>query len=140
LSICKKKKAVCASNEQYPGASHLNFSHLWLTCPSVGTVLEIFSVEKKINARTEDGSVKWLKDAKREDLEDMLVIWTGQVNEKSGTAADEEIKAHGKVFSNDNATNFVQKNWYVFFSRNDIKMNTIILYKVVLLQSLSTDI
>jgi hypothetical protein len=30
--------------------------------------------------------VKWLKDAKLEDLEGALVIWIGQVNAKNGEA------------------------------------------------------
>jgi hypothetical protein len=31
------------------------------------------------------GSVRWLKDAKLEDLEGVLVVWMRQVNAKNGT-------------------------------------------------------
>jgi hypothetical protein len=35
--------------------------------------------------------VKWLKSAKHEDLEDVVVtlVWTGQVNVRNGMASDE---------------------------------------------------
>jgi hypothetical protein len=43
--------------------------------------------------------VKWLKVAKLEDLEDVLVIWIGQLNSKSGTVIDEVIKEQAKILS-----------------------------------------
>jgi hypothetical protein len=52
--------------------------------PPVGAVLEIFSVRKG-NERMRCESLKWSMGAKLEDLEDVLVIWTGQVNTKNGT-------------------------------------------------------
>jgi hypothetical protein len=41
--------------------------------------------------------LKWLKGAKLEDLEAVLIIWLGQVNLKNGTATDEVIKEQVKV-------------------------------------------
>jgi hypothetical protein len=55
--------------------------------------------------------VKWLKVAKLEDLEDELIIWTGQVNEKNGTATNEVVEEQAKVLEQQtNLTNFVHKN------------------------------
>jgi hypothetical protein len=42
-------------------------------------------------------SVKWPKDAKLEDLEDVLVIWLWHRHTDSGTAADEALKGQAKV-------------------------------------------
>jgi hypothetical protein len=52
-----------------------------------------------------------LKGAKFRDLEDVLVIWMGQVNE-----TDEVVKEQAKVAGQQQmgVTNFVYKNWYVF--------------------------
>jgi hypothetical protein len=41
---------------------------------------------------------KCVKGAKLEDLEGVLVIWTGQVNAKIGTATDEAIEEQAKIF------------------------------------------
>jgi hypothetical protein len=76
---------------------------------------------------------------KVEDLEDVLIIWIGQVNVKNGTAADEVIKEQAKVTGQQmSVTNSVHQNWYVFCYKNEIivKMEP---YKTVLLKKLRTD-
>jgi hypothetical protein len=50
-------------------------------------------------------SLKWLKGAKPGDLEDVLLIWIGKLNMKTGTATDEVIKEQGKVLGQQTATN-----------------------------------
>jgi hypothetical protein len=64
-------------------------------------------------------SVEWMMGAELEDLEDVLVIWIGQMHTNSETATDEVIKEHGKGLGEQmSVTNFVQKNLYVFCSKN----------------------
>jgi hypothetical protein len=57
--------------------------------------------------------VKWLKEAKLEDLESALVIWIRQVNVNNVTATDEVIKEHEKVLGQQmNVANFIQLVMY----------------------------
>jgi hypothetical protein len=52
-----------------------------------------------------------LKGVELEDLEETLVIWTGQVSAKNVTATYEVIKAQAKVCGQQmSVTNFVHKN------------------------------
>jgi hypothetical protein len=94
------KKVVCAYREQYPGAGQQNIAN-YLQLSQCGTELSISQccVGDVLNERggggpekemehPDLGSVKFLKDAKLEGLEDVLVIWIGQVNEKNRTATD----------------------------------------------------
>jgi hypothetical protein len=99
LSVGEKKN-VCAYKEQNPSASQQNiadyFSQLWgkpISRRCVGDILS--EKEKWENERCE--SVKRLKGAKHEDLEDALIIWIGQVNARNGTATDGVIKQQAKV-------------------------------------------
>jgi hypothetical protein len=55
-----------------------------------------------------------LKSAEIEDLEDVLVIWLGQMNAKNGVAISKVTKEHVKVIELQiSVINFVHKNWYV---------------------------
>jgi hypothetical protein len=45
--------------------------------PSVGVVLKTFSSEREKRENETCESLKWLKGAKLEDLEDALVVWIG---------------------------------------------------------------
>jgi hypothetical protein len=54
-----------------------------------------------------------LKGVKIEDLEDVLVIWVGQVNGKNAAATDEimSIKGTSKTGQQMSVTVSVHKNW-----------------------------
>jgi hypothetical protein len=87
--------------------------------PSIGwhCGADVVSEEKKWENKTCE-SVKWLKG---ENLEDVLVIWIGQDNAKNETANDEVIEEQVKVLGQQiSVTNVIHKNWYVFFSKNEI--------------------
>jgi hypothetical protein len=59
-------------------------------------------------------SLKLLKGAKLEDLEDALVIRIGQVHTRNGTATAEVMEQVNVSGQQMNLTNFVHKSWYVF--------------------------
>jgi hypothetical protein len=80
------------------GASQQNianyFSLLWGTLISLRCVRDILS-EKKRNGRMKH--VKRLKGEKLDNLEDVSVIWMGQVNAKHLAATGEVIKEQTKT-------------------------------------------
>jgi hypothetical protein len=82
--------------------------------PSVGAVLDIFSVRKR-NGRMRCECVKWLKGTRLEDFKDASVNWIWQVKVRNGTANDEVIKEQVKVLGQQiSVKNFVHKNYYIF--------------------------
>jgi hypothetical protein len=81
-------------------------SHVYGVNPSISW--QCIKIKKKENETCE--SVKWLKCAKLEDLEDALVIWNGGVV-KNGTATDEFIKEQAKILGQQmSVTNVIHKN------------------------------
>lgn len=59
-----------------------------------------------------------MKDAKHEDLRNMLIIWIGQKKVQNGKMPDEFIKEQEKVLEKQaRVTNSIHKNWYVFCSK-----------------------
>lgn len=59
-----------------------------------------------------------MKGAKTEQLEDVLVIWIGQVHLKNKTATHDFIKEQAEVHGQQiRVTNFVYKKRYVFCSK-----------------------
>jgi hypothetical protein len=70
-------------------------------------------------------SVKWLKGAKLENLEDALVIWIRQVNERNGSATGGVIKE--KANSSADECDILCTELCIILppKRNYIKMNTV---------------
>jgi hypothetical protein len=97
-----EERDLCAYGEQYPDASQeavtKYFSFLWGKPISQRSRRDILSEKMKWrNGRC--GSVKRLKGAKHQDVEDELLFWKYRVNAENRTVTDEVIKEQAKVIA-----------------------------------------
>jgi hypothetical protein len=109
------KRNMCACRGQYSAARQQNvannFCLLWSKPVSQHCVGDILT-EKKKNGRMKHVKIR-LNGTQLEDL-----IWTGQVNVKNGTAADEVVKEQAKVIGQQmGVTDFIYKISCIFCSK-----------------------
>jgi hypothetical protein len=97
LNVAEKKRHVPSKNILVQASKILpTIMPFYWVKTSVGAVLQKFSAKER-NGRMRHESLKWLKGAKLEDLEDALVIWIGQVDTNNETATDGVVKEQAKI-------------------------------------------